>query len=107
MKGFGLQLSKRRIAKKLSRKDLSDRTGISNSYISNLENGVGKELNIYTIEKLASALDAAVDELFIDSLDYFHQPTKIEKITSIVQSLNEKQCRTFLKLVHEYKNSKE
>ncbi len=54
---IGEQIKKRRIELGLSRKDLSEKTGISNSYISMLESGDRKSPSLDILLKISTALN--------------------------------------------------
>ena len=69
---IGEKLKKIRKAKKITLKQLEKITGISNSYISDLENGRRVNPSIEKLEKLAKALDVNV-------VDFYDKPTLTDK----------------------------
>ena len=62
---FGKRLRSLRTSLNLSQLDLETRSGINRTEISRIENGK-KNIEFYTIAKLASALDVPMKELFAD-----------------------------------------
>ena len=60
---IGSQIQKERLSNKLSQEDLSERIGISRSFISILENG-NKAGKMETYYRIASALGISLCELF-------------------------------------------
>lgn len=69
---IGEKLKKIRKAKKITLKQLEKITGISNSYISDLENGRRVNPSIEKLEKLAKALDVNV-------VDFYDKPVLTDK----------------------------
>lgn len=69
---IGEKLKKIRKAKKITLKQLEKITGISNSYISDLENGRRINPSIEKLEKLAKALDVNV-------VDFYDKPVLTDK----------------------------
>jgi XRE family transcriptional regulator of biofilm formation len=72
----GTRLKKLRLKRGYSINELSDRAGISKSYLSYIERGIQKNPSLQVLSKLAYTLDTNVEELLerndyspIDSLD--------------------------------------
>lgn len=63
IKAFGKRLKSIRQKKGLTQLDLELESGISRTEISRIENGL-KNIEFYTIVKLAEALDVSLGELF-------------------------------------------
>lgn len=63
---IGKRLKKQREIKKLSVLDLTEISGISGSYISNIENGKRTNGSLYIYFKLAHYLDYPIETLFQD-----------------------------------------
>jgi len=61
---FGKRLRALREGKKLSQLDLELRSGINRTEISRIENGQ-KNIEFFTIVKLATALDTTLSQLFV------------------------------------------
>jgi transcriptional regulator with XRE-family HTH domain len=61
---FGRRLKEIRISKKLTQKELADLTGLSVSFISNLERGVNAP-SFVVLEVLAEKLEIPVAEFFL------------------------------------------
>ncbi|MDR3681698.1 MAG: helix-turn-helix transcriptional regulator [Flavipsychrobacter sp.] len=64
IEGFGKRLRALREEKKLSQLDLELKSGINRTEISRIENGQ-KNIEFFTIVKLATALDTTLLQLFI------------------------------------------
>lgn len=56
-------LKKFRVQKGMTQKELSERSGVSQSVISKTENGISKDIYLSQAEKLASALGITLNEL--------------------------------------------
>lgn len=69
---IGEKLKKIRKAKKITLKQLEEITGISNSYISDLENGRRVNPSVEKLEKLAKALGVNV-------VDFYDKPVLTDK----------------------------
>lgn len=68
---LGENIKKYRLNLELSIKDLSERSGVSSSTISQIENGKRKSLRSESLEKIAKALNINVNELLsIDEGSY-------------------------------------
>lgn len=63
------KLREMRIEKKLTQTELSKRSGVSQPYINELENGKKINPSIIILGRLASALGAKVSELLDDEVD--------------------------------------
>jgi transcriptional regulator with XRE-family HTH domain len=63
---IGDRIREFRIAKRLSQKDMQDRTGLLRGYLSRVENGHTIP-SIETLEKFAGALEIPLYQLFYDS----------------------------------------
>jgi transcriptional regulator with XRE-family HTH domain len=50
-------------------RELGNMTGISNSYLSQLENGIAQNPTIYKARQLASILKTTAEELFFERVD--------------------------------------
>lgn len=61
---FGKNINKYRIEKGLSQEELAELADLHRTYISAVERGV-RSISLKNIEKLANALDIAVEKLFI------------------------------------------
>lgn len=64
----GTRLKYFRRIKEYSISELSEKTGISKSYLSYIERGIQKNPSLQIVSKLASALGITVDELMGSSL---------------------------------------
>lgn len=54
-----------RLKQKLSQHELAEKSGISRTVISQLENGSREIITSYTMKKIAEALDTKVEEIFL------------------------------------------
>jgi transcriptional regulator with XRE-family HTH domain len=66
LRTLGAVLRARRLAKRLSLRELSTRTGVSNAYLSELERGL-HEPSLSILLAIASALDAPLAELLVQA----------------------------------------
>ena len=62
-KRFGTRLRELREARGLSQEELAFRAGLHRTYVSSTERGE-RNISLVNIEKLASALDAQIQEFF-------------------------------------------
>jgi len=62
-------LRKLRLQRKLTQKGLSIKSGVSQAYINELENGKKINPSVFILSKLALALDTTVSELLDDEMD--------------------------------------
>ena len=60
---FGMRVRFFRNEKKLSQEDLGFKSGLHRTYIGSVERGE-RNISIDAIDKIASALDISIDELF-------------------------------------------
>lgn len=63
---MGIKLKLRRIQLGKKQKDVAKEIGISQQYLSNLENGLTNNPNIETMKKLSEVLNISVLELFFN-----------------------------------------
>lgn len=61
--GIGRKIAKLRQAQSLTQKELADKTGISVSYLSRIEEGSCPKPHIKTISRIALALGVEINEL--------------------------------------------
>lgn len=61
---MGVKIKLRRVELRKKQKDVAVEVGISNQYLSHLENGQACNPNLEIMRKLARALDSTVQELF-------------------------------------------
>lgn len=61
---LGNKLKKKRKELDMSLNDVAEKTGLSATYISNLENGQKDNPSKETMEKIAAALDSSVPDVF-------------------------------------------
>ena len=62
---MGYRIKALRIEKKMSQEELSVKSGISRTTISNIENGSEKNVLMSTLLRIAAALETTVDNLFL------------------------------------------
>ena len=58
------KIKEARRAKKMTQEELAEKSGVSRATISGLENGTVKSTTITTLQKIASALETTVGEIF-------------------------------------------
>lgn len=63
MNTIGLKIKKLRIQQSVSLRKTAIKAGLSPEYLSQLENGQVKNPGIYTVKKLADALDVGILDL--------------------------------------------
>ena len=68
LKRLGENIRYRRQGKNWSLSHLTEQTGVSKTYISDLENGSGGRPNIQYLYRIATALDTTIDTLVEESL---------------------------------------
>lgn len=61
---MGNKIKERRELLRMSQEDLSVKSGVSRQTISSLENAPDRNVSTKTLEKIATALDVTVSELF-------------------------------------------
>ena len=61
---MGIQIKEVRLKQKMSQEELSEKSGISRTIISGLENGTIKNTTINTLKAIARALDTTIDAIF-------------------------------------------
>jgi len=66
---IGKRVKVARVERDWSQEDLSDRAGVSCSYLSNIENAHSKA-SLATFIKIANALDLGLDDLVCDSIKH-------------------------------------
>ncbi|MFD1020290.1 helix-turn-helix domain-containing protein [Thalassobacillus hwangdonensis] len=60
---IGRRLKELRLDKGISLSELSRRSGVSKSYISNIERGVQKNPSLIVLRKLSKTLDVTIEQL--------------------------------------------
>ena len=70
-KSIGLRIRNYRKKQHMTQDELADRSGLSNSQISNIENGWTK-VSLDAFLRIANALGASSDELLCDNLSQSH-----------------------------------
>lgn len=63
---MGYRIKELRIEKKMSQEELAEKSNVSRTTISNLENGSDRTVLTSTLQRIASALDTTVDKLFFN-----------------------------------------
>lgn len=63
---MGYRIKEVRESKHITQEELSERSGVSRTTISNLENGYERACKISTLVAIARALDTTVDNIFFD-----------------------------------------
>ncbi len=97
---IGTRLRKLREEKKLSQGDIEKRTGLLRCYISRVENGHTVP-SVETLERLASALEIPLYQLFFDGEDPPPLPNLSKRPTTeelVVDEAAEKEVRFFEKV---------
>ncbi|KMT21568.1 helix-turn-helix domain-containing protein [Clostridium cylindrosporum] len=76
---IGEKLKHAREEKKLTLKSLADISGVGQSTISDIENGLSKNPRRDTLNKLANALDVSISDLFSDTTSNKNEDTSSKK----------------------------
>ncbi len=63
---MGYRIKELRIEKKMSQEELAEKSNVSRTTISNLENGSDRTVLTSTLQRIASALGTTVDKLFFN-----------------------------------------
>jgi SOS regulatory protein LexA len=85
-KEFGLYLRQLRTSKKLSMKNLEDLSGVSNAYISNIENGKRGIPSPDVLKKLSGPLDVSYDEL-MEKAGHISAITRFELLPETIKAM--------------------
>ena len=97
---IGTRLRKLREDKKLSQGDIEERTGLLRCYISRVENGHTVP-SLETLERLASALEIPLYQLFYEGEDVPALPNLSKRQTTeelVISEESEKEMRFFEKV---------
>jgi SOS regulatory protein LexA len=86
-KDFGTYLKKLRLKSGLSLRDMEKRTGVSNAYISQLENGKRGIPNPDTLKKIHEALGVTYDEL-MERAGYISSETRAGLLPETLQTMD-------------------
>lgn len=87
-----------RKSKNITLDELSNRTSISNSYLSKLENNKVTNCTINTLEKIAEALEVNIKDLFYSKLDIKYLKEKLNE-TIDEYGINSKEALEISQLV--------
>ena len=102
-----INISRYRIMAKISQKELSKRTGLNASYISDLENKKGKLPSMEALSKIATALNTNVDKLIYENLIYFvSDKQEHDTLVKELQFLTEAELRLILSFLKVYGKNK-
>ena len=61
---MGYRIKEEREAKKMTQEELAEKSGVSRTTISALENGTMRNTGSKTLLKIANALDTTIDRIF-------------------------------------------
>lgn len=61
---MGYKIKEIRTKQGMSQAELAEKSGVSRAIISNLETGKSEQTTIRTLQKIAKALGATIDEVF-------------------------------------------
>ncbi|MGY4690611.1 helix-turn-helix domain-containing protein [Salibacterium sp. K-3] len=103
MLGQKLKLYRRK--KRLSLSELSNRTGISKSYLSYIERDVKQNPSIEVLKKIASVMDISVEELIEDSMTELYSEEQLldeEWILLVQEAIREGVSKEQFKHFQEY-----
>ena len=87
-----------RKSKNITLDELSNKTSISNSYLSKLENNKVTNCTINTLEKIADALEVNIKDLFYSKLDINELKSKLNE-TIDEYGINSKEALEISQLV--------
>ena len=77
--------------KNMTLEELSNKTGLSTSYLSKIENNKPTNCKLKTLEKISNALETNINDLFYSKLDIEDLKIKMNKIIDIY-GLNSKEA---------------
>lgn len=66
---MNINLKVARLKKSLTQKELAKRVGVTNKYLSQLENGISKNPSNKLMVLLANELESTVQELFFENIE--------------------------------------
>lgn len=103
LKGIGERVRQARLAKGMSQNDLCDATGLSISFISNVETGK-QSMNIRKLLLISDALNVSTDWLLRNNTST-SIAISAEELTKELESCTPKEREILLKLVQTIKDS--
>lgn len=102
-KAIGHRIKKKRLERGLTQEQIVDRTGVSNSHISNIENAKTK-VSLPTLVLIANTLQVTTDELLCDNLQSAQYTYKNE-IVKVAEDCDEYEIRVIADTCKALKNS--
>ncbi|WP_198028606.1 helix-turn-helix domain-containing protein [Clostridium sulfidigenes] len=98
---LGKNIKEARINKKISQKQLANDTGLSTSYIQQLELGQKNNPSLEVKIKIAKALDVEIEDLDPDTpiWDIFDATMDLEKLKRDVERIQEKEHDEEIKII--------
>lgn len=100
----GKRIRKLRNDKKISLKDLADRTGYESHSLGNIERG-SKNPSIKTLVKICNALEVSSDDILIDYLFVHYDDKNLHKISQELSLLSKEQQDKVMAIIQEIKGS--
>lgn len=102
-KAIGHRIREKRLERGLTQEQIVDRTGVSNSHISNIENAKTK-VSLSTLVLIANTLQVTTDELLCDNLQSAQYTYKNE-IVKVAEDCDEYEIRVIADTCKALKNS--
>lgn len=84
MTNAGKNIKKLRQLARMTIKELSDKSGVGQSTISDLETGKAKEPRFQTLKKVAKVLNTSVEQLTDMEVEFKYVTTDIEKALGLI-----------------------
>lgn len=100
-KQVGKRIRELRKARNLSQEELGEIGGLHYSYVGQAERGE-KNISLSNLEKIAAALNVAIHQLFIFSVDsekFVESEEEIKNILALLQKLNKDDVRRLHKAI--------
>lgn len=101
-KAIGRRVKKARLKKDLSENQVANMTGISNSHLSNIENGHTKA-SLPALITIANALSVSIDDLLCDNIDH-SKPSYEKIIADILEDCNDIETRAIAEIAQSTKD---
>ncbi len=100
---LGERIYEARKRRKLTQSDLAEMAGISNTYLSHIENGT-KNMSMDTFIDIVNALGVTADELLMDNIS--NKDLSLgDRLTGTLEECNGYEKRVILKVVDALKNA--
>ena len=100
-KGIGRRIKANRIRHRMTQSELAEKTGMSDVYISNIENGV-KRTSLDAILKIVYVLGISLDSLVLENSP-LRLPKALSEFSELLTGCDIDECEWILKTASAYK----